>query len=279
MRRRRKFRSRAGYKGQSPSIGGLGGLIVIGPAKDKVAKATRKFLAVAYGLGCIALLAACTGAPGDGGDGFSGQTGDQAEIARVANKYVATSTPGTTGYLIGPQDVLDVTVFKAPELSKTIQVAEDGMINLPLTGPIAAAGRSPSQVEREVEKRLDARYMKSPQVTVFVREFNSQRVTVEGAVRSPGVFPVRGYETLMQVIAKGGGLDRDIASSNVVIFRTVDGARTVTRYDFGAIRSGAAPDPQVLPGDVVVVDDSMAKQGLQALLRLTPLATPFYYLF
>jgi polysaccharide export outer membrane protein len=121
--------------------------------------------------------------------------------------------------------------------------------------------------------------MKSPQVTVFVKEYNSQRVTVEGAVKTPGVFPLRGHETLMQVIAKGGGLDRQVASANVVIFRTTDGARTVARYDLDAIRSGGAPDPQVLPGDVVVVDDSMAKQGLQVFLRLTPLATPIAYLF
>jgi polysaccharide export outer membrane protein len=230
------------------------------------------------GLACFAPLTACTGTPGDIG-GVSGAPAGQGEIARTAGKYVATSTPGSAGYLVGPQDVLDVTVFKAPDLSKILQVAEDGTINLPLTGQMMAAGKSPSQLEREIQTRLNARYMKAPQVTVFVKEYNSQRVTVEGAVKTPGVFPLRGHETLMQVIAKGGGLDRETASSNVVIFRTNDGARTVARYDITSVRSGGEPDPQILPGDVVVVDDSMAKQGLQVFLKLTPLATPIHYLF
>jgi polysaccharide export outer membrane protein len=83
----------------------------------------------------------------------------------------------------------------------------------------------------------------------------------------------------MQVIAKGGGLDRDVSSNDIVIFRTIDGARALARYDFDAIRSGAAADPQVLAGDVVVVGDSATKQGLSFLLKLTPLATPAYYFF
>jgi polysaccharide export outer membrane protein len=231
------------------------------------------------GLACLASLTGCTSTPGDTVGVSGAPAASQAEIARAAGKYVATSTPGAAGYLVGPQDVLDVTVFKAPDLSKTLQVAEDGTINLPLTGQMMAAGRSPSQLEREIQTRLNARYLKSPQVTVFVKEYNSQRVTVEGAVKTPGVFPLRGHETLMQVIAKGGGLDRETASSSVVIFRTTDGARTVARYDIGSVRSGGEPDPQVLPGDVIVVDDSMAKQGLQVFLKLTPLATPIHYLF
>jgi len=237
----------------------------------------RNWALILSGLASLALLSACADTSGDAA-GFSRPTGDQAEIARAASKHVATSTPGATGYLVGPQDVLDITVFQAPDLSKTLQVAEDGTLNLPLAGQIMAAGKSPSQLEREITTRLNARYTKSAQVTVFVKEFNSQRVTIQGAVKSPGVFPLRGHETLMQVIARGGGIDREVSSSNVVIFRTVDGTRTVTRYDLDSIRGGA-PDPQVLPGDVIVVDDSATKQGLQVFLKLTPLASPIAYLF
>ena len=146
------------------------------------------------------------------------------------------------------------------------------MINMPLLGQIPAAGKSAAELEREIQTRLNARYMKSSQVTVFVREYNSQRVTVEGAVRTPGVLALRGNDTLMQVIAKSGGLDRDIASSNVAIFRTADGARTATRFDISAIKSGEAQDPRVMPGDVIVVDDSMAKVGLNTVLKVLPLA-------
>ena len=238
----------------------------------------RALVAGAFGSACIVLLAACTGVPGEGAD-LSAPAANRVEIERAASKYVSTSTPGAKGYLIGPQDVLDVTVFMAPDLSKSLQVAEDGTISLPLSGQLTAAGKSPSQLEREIASRLNARYMKSPQVTVFVKEYNSQRVTVSGAVKTPGVFPLRGNETLMQVIAKGGGLDRDVSSNDIVVFRTIDGERAIARYDFDAIRSGAASDPQVLPGDIVVVGDSTTKQGLSFLLKLTPLATPAYYLF
>lgn len=234
--------------------------------------------AAAAAVASIAFLAACTGVPNERG-AVSAPIGDRAEIERAASEYVAVSTPGAKGYLIGPQDVLDVTVFKAPDLSKSLQVAEDGTINFPLIGQMTAAGKSATQLEREIASRLNARYIKSPQVSVFVKEYNSQRVTVSGAVRSPGVFPLRGNETLMQVIAKGGGLDRDVSSSDIVIFRTIDGARALARYDFDAIRSGAAADPQVLAGDIVVVGDSATKQGLSFLLKLTPLATPAYYFF
>jgi polysaccharide export outer membrane protein len=128
-------------------------------------------------------------------------------------------------YLIGPQDVLDITVFQAPDLSKTVLVANDGAINLPLVGQVPAAGKSPSELERDIERRLNARFLKSAQVTITVKEYNSQRITVEGAVRNPGVFPWRGGETLMQVIARSGGLDSNIASDNIVVFRTINGAR------------------------------------------------------
>jgi polysaccharide export outer membrane protein len=202
-----------------------------------------------------------------------------AELEHAANKYLSASTPGNVGYLTGPQDVLDITVFKAPELTKTVQVAEDGTINLPLLGQIPAAGKSPSELERMIQTRLDTRYMKSSQVTVFVKEYNSQRVTVEGAVKSPGVLPLRGNDTLMQVIAKSGGLDRETASSNVVVFRTADGARTATKFDVSAIKSGAEQDPRIFAGDVVVVDDSFAKVGLNTVLKVLPLAGTAAFLY
>jgi len=243
------------------------------------AGATGAFGVLVFCATAAAVLSGCadmSGGPGFTPQGVAAQgqapAAGNAELERAANKYVAASTPGNAGYLAGPQDVLDITVFKAPELTKTVQVAEDGTINLPLLGQMPAAGKSPSELEREIQARLNARYMKSSQVTVFVKEYNSQRVTVEGAVKTPGVLPLRGNDTLMQVIAKSGGLDRETASSDVVIFHTTDGARTATRFDLSAIKSGQAQDPRVVPGDVVVVDDSMAKVGLNAVLKVLPLA-------
>jgi polysaccharide export outer membrane protein len=248
-------------------------------AKLKVAGAARTVGVLVFFAACVAGLTGCNGVPGDD-SGFAPKppAADNAELARVANKYLSAAAPGSASYLIGPQDVLDIAVFQAPELSKTVLVANDGAINLPLVGQIPAAGKSPSELERDVERRLNARFLKSAQVTITVKEYNSQRITVEGAVRSPGVHPWRGSETLMQVIATSGGIDSNVASNDIVVFRTINGARTVTRYDFAAIHSGAEADPRLEPGDVVAVDESTGKIGLNYFLRVLPvagMATPF----
>jgi polysaccharide export outer membrane protein len=203
---------------------------------------------------------------------------DGAELARAARQYVAASTPGEVGYKIGPQDVLDITVFKAPELSKTVQVAEAGTINLPLVGDVGAAGTTAAGLERELEAKLGAKYLKSPQVTIYVKEFNSQRVTVEGAVKKPCVYPIRGHDTLLGSIAMAEGLDRDTASSNVVVFSTASGVRTATRYDIDNIRNGNSRDPPIHGGDVIVVDDSVAKAAFQTFIKMLPLAYPLAFL-
>ena len=186
--------------------------------------------------------------------------------------FVGRSRPETRATSSGRRTSWTLRCFKRRTSSKTVQVAENGMINLPLLGQVPVTGKSASEVERQIQTRLDARYTKSSQVTVFVKEYNSQRVTVEGSVRTPGVLPLRGQDTLMQVIARSGGLEKETASSDVVVFRTADGARTAIRYDVSAIKSGEEPDPQIMPGDVVVVDNSMAKAGLNMVLKLVPLA-------
>ena len=250
-----------------------------GKAKDDGSRANLGVLV--FFAACVAVLTGCNGVPGED-SGFAPKPSavDNAELARVADKYLSATAPGSTSYLIGPQDVLDITVFQAPDLSKTVLVANDGAINLPLVGQIPAGGKSPSDLERDIERRLNARFLKSAQVTITVKEYNSQRITVEGAVKSPGVLPWRGSETLMQVIARSGGLDSNVASDNIVVFHTINGARTATRFDFSAIHSGAEADPRLAPGDVVAVDESSGKIGLNYFLRVLPVAgtaTPLLY--
>ena len=248
-------------------------------AKLKMTGAARTFGVLVFFAACVAGLTGCNGVPGeDSGFAPKPPAVDNAELARVADKYLSAAAPGSTGYLIGPQDVLDITVFQAPDLSKSVLVANDGAINFPLVGQIPAAGKSPSELERDIERRLNARFLKSAQVTITVKEYNSQRITVEGAVRSPGVFPWRGGETLMQVIARSGGLNGDIASNDIVVFRTINGVRAATRFDFSAIHNGSEADPQLAPGDVIAVDESAGKIGLGYFLRVLPvagMATPF----
>src|SRR5262245_26063455 len=168
-------------------------------------------------------------------------------LPKAADAFVSASAPGSTAYKIGPQDVLDISVFKAPELARQVQVADAGTVNLPLVGEIRAAGKTAQEVEHDLAKKLGAKYMQSPQVTVYVKEYNSQRVTVEGAVKKPGVHTLKGRTSLLQFIAMSGGLDA-VSDSAVVVFRRTDGKRYAARFDIDEIRAGRAEDPTIMAG-------------------------------
>ena len=127
-------------------------------------------------------------------------------------------------------------MFKVPELSRSVQVADSGTINLPLVGEVPAAGKTAQELERDLTKKLGAKYLQSPQVTVFVKEYNSQRVTIEGAVKKPGVYPIRGKTSLLQFIATAEGLSDD-AQSEVVVFRKATASACAGKFDVEEIRA------------------------------------------
>lgn len=191
----------------------------------------------------------------------------------IADKLTASGTPGNNAYKIGPADVLEISVFKVPELSKTVLVADDGMINFPLVGDVAASGKTAHQLERDLAEKLGAKYVRSPDVTVLVKEYNSQRVTVDGSIKKPGVYTLKGGTTLVQILAMAEGVNTDVASGDVVIFRRIDGKRYAGRFDVSAINEGKSPDPELQPGDVIVVDTSGTKVAWQNFLKAIPLAT------
>jgi polysaccharide export outer membrane protein len=216
----------------------------------------------------------------------AGTSGAMVEPARVGVVNItgsivppAAADMAGSAYKIGPLDVLEVSVFKVPELSRSVQVAEAGTVNLPLVGEIPAAGRTAQEVERDLTRQLGAKYLQKPQVTVYIKEYNSQRVTVEGAVKKPGVFPFQGRGTLLQSIAMAEGLDTTRASTDVVVFRVADGRRRAAKFDVEAIRAGHVVDPALQAGDVVVVHDSSAKIAFNNILRILPAGGAFVGLF
>jgi polysaccharide biosynthesis/export protein len=166
-----------------------------------------------------------------------------------------------------------VSVFKVPDLAKTVQVAEDGSINYPLIGDVPAAGKTAHELERDLRQKLGAKYLRDPQVSVLVKEYNSQRVTIEGSVKTSGVYSIKGRTTLMQLFAMAGDVDITLDSGDVVIFRDINGTRSAAKFNLDDIKAGKAVDPEVDPGDVVVVDTSDAKVALSNILRALPLAT------
>lgn len=166
---------------------------------------------------------------------------------------------GVPDYRIGPLDRLEVSVFQVPDLSRTVRVNSTGEISLPMIGVVRAGGLTVGELEKAIADRLRESLLQDPQVSVFIEEFASQRVTVEGSVASPGVKPLTGRTTLLQLIAMSGGLTRMADPTKIIVFRVIDGQRMAALFNLVDIRSGIAEDPQIYGDDVVVVDDSRAR--------------------
>ncbi|MEO8002575.1 MAG: polysaccharide biosynthesis/export family protein [Arenimonas sp.] len=182
---------------------------------------------------------------------------------------------GVSEYRIGPQDLLEISVFQVAELNRTVRVNTSGDISLPLVGAMKAGGRTVQELESDIAKSLDAKFLQNPQVTVFVKEFTSQRVTLEGSVKKPGIYPLTGRTTLLQAIAMAEGLDQLADLRGIVIFRVVEGKKMGARFDIKAIRSGAAADPQVYGDDIIVIDQSGSKTAFRRLMESLPIFSIF----
>ncbi len=198
--------------------------------------------------------------------------GQEAAVRKVALSATSMSDPSSKAYKVGPLDVLEVTVFKVPELSKAVQVSEAGTINFPLVGEVPAGGKTAREIEQTLTKRLGAKYLQNPQVTVFVKEYNSQRITIEGAVKKPGVIQMAGGLSLLQAVAQAQGLETT-AETTAVVFRVTNGKRAAVKYDISAIREGKSDDPQLQAGDVIIVPTSDVKEGINTVVKFLPLAT------
>ena len=120
-------------------------------------------------------------------------------------------------YRIGPDDVLDISVFAAPELNRVVRVSSSGDISLPLLGSVRAAGFTPVGLESHLQDLLRRSYMRDPQVSVFVRDLESHPVSVMGAVKAPGVIQVRGPKTLLEVLSLAGGLSDDAGDTAIIL--------------------------------------------------------------
>tara|TARA_R110000850_G_scaffold1592_1_gene8760 strand:+ start:270 stop:977 length:708 start_codon:yes stop_codon:yes gene_type:complete len=183
-------------------------------------------------------------------------------------------------YLIGPFDKLKIDVFGIEDLSKEVQIDASGRLSFPLVGVVEAAGLTPGELSVELERRLQGRYVRDPQVTVNLEETVSQVITVDGQVTKPGLYPVIGRMTLMRAVATAGGAAEFAKLDDVVIFRSVDGQQLAGLYNLKAIRRGNYPDPEVFANDVIVVGDSQARRLFRDLIQASPLiTTPLIVLF
>jgi polysaccharide export outer membrane protein len=185
---------------------------------------------------------------------------------------------GSTDYRVGPLDVLDIEVFGVEDLTRTVRISAGGQFSMPFVGVVDANGKTINELETQIAKQLSENYLENPQVTVYVKEYNSQRVTVEGAVEKPGIYPLTGRTSLLQMMAMAEGIDPDANLSGVVIYRTIEGKRAAAVFDIKKIRAGEMVDPEVLGNDLVVVDVSGSRSGLRDMIWLTPLMAVFMVL-
>lgn len=141
------------------------------------------------------------------------------------------SAASSEEYRIGPDDLLEISVFEAPELNRSPRVSAGGEISLPLLGPVPSAGLTPRELESVLEELLRRTFMKDPHVSVFVREMQSHPVSVFGAVKRPGVFQIRGAKSLVEVLSMAEGLAEDAGDTVLVIRGAGSAARAVSNAE------------------------------------------------
>jgi polysaccharide biosynthesis/export protein len=159
-------------------------------------------------------------------------------------------------YIIGAEDMLEITVWRNADLSKTVQVRPDGRISMPIIRDIMAVGKTPTQLAEEMTNKLKE-YVQNPVVAVSLKEVNSSNVFVLGEVAHPGKFPLKSKTTLLQGITVAGGFTPIAARNQIVIFRFTENApgmkRLTASYDEIVLRSGINENFELKSGDTVVV--------------------------
>ena len=137
--------------------------------------------------------------------------------AAGARADTAPTAAAPADHPVGPEDLLEISVFEIPELNRTVRVSERGTISLPLLGEMEVRGLTTMELEGRLRQELSRKYVKDPQISVFVREYGSKKVSVIGAVGKPGVYEMLGPRTLLQVLSQAGGLTEDAGAEMYVI--------------------------------------------------------------
>jgi len=184
----------------------------------------------------------------------TGQGGNvPAQASEKMEKALLIVTPE---YFIGPEDVLNITVWRNVDLSREVTVRPDGRISLPLIGDITAVGRTPAQLSDDISSKLKE-YKENPQVSIVIKEVNSYAIYVLGEVAKPGKYPLRSKTTLLQGVTIAGGFNASAARNKIVVFRFAkDGAGQVkikASYDDIVLRDGSNQNIELKPGDQIVV--------------------------
>jgi polysaccharide export outer membrane protein len=182
--------------------------------------------------------------------GWAQAKGPQESAAKPASGTV----PSDKTYIIGPADVLNINVWKEPDVSRTVPVRPDGKISLPLLNDVQAAGLTPMQLQGTVTKELE-KFISDPQVTVIVTEVNSRRVYVLGEVARPGAMTMLPHMTVLQALSTAGGLGQFAKMNGIYVLRTENGRQVTFPFHYKDVVRGknAQENIELKPGDTIVV--------------------------
>ena len=174
--------------------------------------------------------------------------------AAAAASAMAAVVVDPKDYRIGPEDVLDVLVWKNPELSRTVPVRPDGKISLALVNDIIASGLTANELRAQLTDRY-SQFIQGPEVSVIVKEIHSFKVSVQGNVRMAGQFEVKSQATVLDMIARAQGFNEFADKGDIRVLRTTNGKTQHIKFKYNDATDGReGASFLVLPGDVIVVN-------------------------
>lgn len=185
---------------------------------------------------------------------YAQETASTKQRALVQTPAPSKSATEDPNYVIGAQDVLDVSVWKEPDFTRTVPVRPDGKISLPLLNDVQASGLTPSQLAAEVTKSL-TKFVTSPQVTIIVTQINSQRVYLLGEVARAGAYTMLPDMTILQALSNAGGFTQYANSKKIYVLRDENGKQQKLFFNYKDVISGKRNEQNIKlkAGDTIVV--------------------------
>lgn len=159
-----------------------------------------------------------------------------------------------TEFLIGPEDVLEISVWKEEGLEREVLIRPDGRLSFPLAGDVQAAGRTPEQVQADITSRLK-KYIPDPVVTVTVKTVGGNKIYVIGQVKNPGAYVIGRYVDVIQALTMAGGLTPFAAENSIQVLRREGAKQTVLPFEYAQVKKGRNLEQNIFltGGDTVVV--------------------------
>lgn len=190
---------------------------------------------------------------------------DYEDLQLVPNLPPPQNTNQGIDELIAVNDLLEIDVFQVDDLDRTVRVDPSGNISMSLIGRVVAAGRTIPDLESEIERLYGINYLQKPEVTVFMKESSGKRITIDGEVRKPGIYPTSSTSTLLEIIAVAGGFTPLADDKKLYVYREFGNKKLVANFNVKEIRAGKLRDPRIFGGDVIVSFTSDAKVAAQNL--------------